>query len=201
MISVSDLSVSYGDRKVIADFSANFESGTISAITGSNGVGKSTLLSAIAGEIKAEGSIAIGRRAIGEYSLKELANIRALAVQNHQYWLAYTVEEILSLGIEKPSQTRRDEIIDALSMRPFLAQSVTTLSGGQLQRIEIARALLRQTPILFLDEPFASQDLAMIAQLIEIFKKARTSGVTIILVAHERSEDLLWCDQVINLNS
>ena len=70
-----------------------------------------------------------------------------------------------------------------------------------MQRVEIARAFLRETPVILLDEPFASQDLESIAKIESLMREARDAGRTVIFVAHERFEDLSWCDQVINLNT
>lgn len=201
MIEIQNLTVGYEDRIVFSNFSATFLPATINAITGLNGSGKTTLLAAIAGDIKArEGSISLSNRGIQSYSQKELSQLRAVAAQNHYYWLPYSVEEILQLGHEEVSPARFSLVVESLAIAPFVKQSVTSLSGGQLQRVEIARALLRETPILILDEPFASQDLESVAKIKEILREARDAGTTVIFVAHERFEDLSWCDQIINLN-
>lgn len=202
MIKVSDLTLSYGERKVIEGFSAEIAPATITAIIGANGSGKSTLLAALAGDIAiASGEIQLDGREIGAYSAKALAQIRAIAVQNHQYWMAYTALEILKLGHDKVSQERVDYLIGKLELSAFLNQTVTTLSGGQLQRIEIARALLRELPLVMFDEPFASQDLKSIGQIQELFLQEKAAGRTVVLVAHARREDLLWCDQIIEIEA
>jgi iron complex transport system ATP-binding protein len=84
-----------------------------------------------------------------------------------------------------------------LEIAEIADQSVLTLSGGQAQRVSIARALVRDTPIYLLDEPFASQDQAMTVKLIEIFRKMRDSGKTIVVIAHLGEVELDWCDQII----
>ena len=201
MIEITNLTVGYGHVVVLENFSATFAPSTITAITGFNGSGKSTLISAIAGDIQPmEGSISINGASLESYSLKELSRIRAVAVQSHYYWLPYTVQEILLLGNEDVIQDKFDSLLEALAITPFLQQSVTTLSGGQLQRVEIARALIRDTPLVLLDEPFASQDLESIARIEALLREARDAGRIVIFVAHERFEDLSWCDQVIDLN-
>lgn len=202
MIEITNLTVSYGHQPVLANFSATFAPSTITAITGFNGSGKSTLVSAIARDIEAaEGSISFNGKSIANYTLKELSKLRAVASQNHYYWLPYSVEEILQLGNDEVSTAAFTSVIEKLAITPFLQQSVTTLSGGQLQRVEIARAFLRETPVILLDEPFASQDLESIAKIESLMREARDAGRTVIFVAHERFEDLSWCDQVINLNT
>jgi ABC-type Mn2+/Zn2+ transport system ATPase subunit len=105
------------------------------------------------------------------------------------------------LGHEDIASERFNYLIEKLGISEYLEQSVTTLSGGQLQRIEIARALLRQLPIVMLDEPFASQDLKSIDAIRELLKEEAAAGRTVLLVAHARREDLSWCDQVIEMSA
>lgn len=202
MISVSNLNLSYGSRQVVSDFSASFEQATITAILGANGTGKSTLIAAIAGDISpASGHITIKEVSIDSMGREELAKLRSVAQQSHHYWMAYTTKEILRLGNEDVAEERFNYLVTKLGIESYLEQSVTTLSGGQSQRIEIARALMRELPILLLDEPFASQDLTSIAAIVELLKEERAAGRTVVLVAHERADQLTWCDQIIELNA
>lgn len=202
MITCSLLSLGYGGRQVVNEFSADFKAGSITAVLGSNGCGKSTLLSALAGDLAPiSGGVALNGKSLDAYTKKELSRLRSVALQSHHYWMSYTTSEILHLGHEDISQERLRYLIDKLGLDSFLHQSVTTLSGGQLQRIEIARALLRENPILLLDEPFASQDLKSIAAITEVLMAERAAGRTIIIVAHARREELSWCDQIIDLEA
>lgn len=202
MISASALALSYGEREVVSDFSATFAKGTITAILGANGAGKSTLIAALAGDIApTRGDLSINGVSIAALTRRELSQLRSLAQQSHSYWMAYTTEEILRLGNDDISQDRFNYLVEKLGATEFLNQRVTTLSGGQSQRIEIARALMRELPIVLLDEPFASQDLKSISAITELLQEERASGRTIILVAHARREELSWCDQVIELNA
>jgi ABC-type multidrug transport system ATPase subunit len=202
MISASALALSYGEREVVSDFSATFARGTITAILGANGAGKSTLIAALAGDIApTRGDLSINGVSIAALTRRELSQLRSLAQQSHSYWMAYTTEEILRLGNDDISQERFNYLVEKLGATEYLNQRVTTLSGGQSQRIEIARALMRELPIVLLDEPFASQDLKSISAITELLQEERASGRTIILVAHARREELSWCDQVIELNA
>lgn len=200
MISVIHLSLAYGDRVVLEDFSATCAEATITAIIGANGSGKSTLLAALAGDIApAAGEITIDGVSIHDMKKSQLSKMRSLAQQSHHYWMAYTTDEILRLGHEAVSEDHFNYLIEKLGISDYLNQSVTTLSGGQLQRIEIARALLRQLPIVMLDEPFASQDVKSISAIIDLLREESAAGRTVLLVAHMRREDLSWCDQVIEI--
>jgi iron complex transport system ATP-binding protein len=202
MISASHLDLSYGERTVLKDFSATFSAGSITAIVGANGTGKSTLLAALAGDlVPSGGDVTVNDQPIASLNRTQLSQLRSLAQQSHSYWMAYTTEEILRLAHGDISDVRFNYLVEKLAITPYLQQRVTTLSGGQSQRIEIARALMRELPIIFLDEPFASQDLKSMDAIIELLQAERAAGRTIVLVAHARSEDLAWCDQIINLNA
>ena len=200
MINIKDVSLSYGTHTVLENFSAEVSGGTITAIIGGNGAGKSTLVSAIAGAIKPNtGSITIDGKDVGALSAQEFASLRSVAQQSHSYWMSYTVAQILGLGHENIVQSRFDKVAKEFGLAEVLQQSITTLSGGQLQRVEIARAFMRDVPIALLDEPFASQDLASQEKLIAIFQEERKKGKTILLVAHRDRSNLEWCDQIIDL--
>jgi ABC-type cobalamin/Fe3+-siderophores transport system ATPase subunit len=202
MISCRELSISYGSRQVVSNLSAQFAAGTVTAVLGANGSGKSTLLAALAGDLAPSGGeIILNERTLSSYNSMELSRLRAMAAQSHHYWMAYKTIEILRLGNEEVSQERFDYLIEKLNINGYLQEPVTTLSGGQLQRVEIARALLRELPLLMLDEPFASQDLASIEAIKGLLLEERAAGRTVILVAHLRREDLSWCDQIIELNA
>lgn len=202
MITASNLTLSYGNRTVLEGFSASFSQGTITAIIGANGSGKSTLLAALAGDLAPlVGEIAFDGKPIKEMKRKELSHLRSLAQQSHQYWMAFTADEILRLGHDQVSEARFNYLIEKLGITQYINQRVTTLSGGQLQRIEIARALLRELPVVMLDEPFASQDLKSISAIQDLLLEESAAGRTVLLVAHARREDLSWCDQIIEISA
>lgn len=202
MIICRDLTLGYRDKKVLEGLNCEISTGSIAVIVGGNGVGKSTLLAAIAGDIALlSGDITLDGRSIDQLSRQQLSLLRSMAVQSHQYWMAFSAREILLLGHDDVPQERIDYLVEKLSLSAFLDQSITTLSGGQLQRIEIARSLMREVPLVLLDEPFASQDLASTEAISRLLIAERSLGRTVVLVAHKSAEDLQWCDQVIDLGS
>ena len=202
MIQVDKVTIAYGEKIVLNDFSVAIAKGSITAIIGPNGSGKSSLLSAISADIPlASGEILIDGRNVREMSFEEMAYLRSFAQQSHTYWMAYSVEEILRLGHDTVAEERFSEIVDALDIRPYIANKITTLSGGQLQRVEIARALMRQSPLVLLDEPFASQDLQSIARIIDLMKSEKSRGTTFVVIAHAQRADLKWADAVIDITN
>ena len=198
MIEISHLSLTRGTRRVISDFSASFQAGTITAIIGANGSGKSTLLSAIAGDLPiTSGTIAIDGTFLSDLALVDQASLRSVVNQDQLFWLAFTVRQVIEMGQDEKTRGRIDHVMTELGIADIAEQSVLTLSGGQAQRVSIARALVRDTPIYLFDEPFASQDRASTEKLITIFKNMRAAGKTLVIVAHLGEVELEWCDQII----
>jgi ABC-type cobalamin/Fe3+-siderophores transport system ATPase subunit len=202
MIRVKELTLQRNNRELFSGLSASFVKGSISAIVGPNGCGKSSLLLALAGDLKPDsGEIFIEDKNLQDLSDLDQSRLRSMALQERTFWLPMTVREVLALGQSDVAIKSIDQVANDLGLTELLNNLVTTLSVGQIQRVEIARTLLRDCPIYLFDEPFAAQDLASKGILIEIFKRLRSSGKTIVLVVHSEVEQLAWCDQVIQLGS
>lgn len=202
IIEIKGLALQRNNRNLFSGLSASFAKGSINAIVGPNGCGKSSLLLALTGDLKPSGgSILIAEKNLQDLSDLEQSRLRSMALQERTFWLPMTVREVLALGQSDQSVNQIEKIAVDLGLTELLDNLVTTLSVGQVQRIEIARTLLRDCPIYLFDEPFAAQDLSSKEQLIEIFKQLRSAGKTIILVAHSEVEKLSWCDQIIQLGS
>ena len=202
MIRVKNLTLQRNNRELFSGLNASFAKGSISAIVGPNGCGKSSLLLALAGDLKpTSGEIFIEDKSLQQLSDLDQSHLRSMALQERTFWLPMTVREVLALGQTNQAVEDIDRVASDLGLTELLKSLVTTLSVGQIQRVEIARTLLRDCPIYFFDEPFAAQDLASKGALIEIFKRLRNSGKTLVLVVHSEVEQLAWCDQVIQLGS
>ena len=199
MIEIKNLSVARGKRTIVDNFSATIAPGSITAITGPNGCGKSTLAQAISGDLKYQsGEITIGGRELQTITLEEQAELRSVVEQNRNYWLSFTAREVISMGQREVDLARIDGVIQRLHITEYADQSVTTLSGGQAQRVELARALIRDTPIYIFDEPLSAQDSQSKARIIEEFQALQRAGKTIIVIAHIDRQALTWCDQIID---
>ena len=202
IIEIKGLTLQRNNRQLFGGLSATITKGSISAIVGPNGCGKSSLLLAITGDLKPSiGSIFIAEKNLQELSDLEQSRLRSMALQERTFWHPMTVREVLALGQSDEAVNQIEKIAADLGLTELLDNLVTTLSVGQVQRIEIARTLLRDCLIYLFDEPFAAQDLASKEKLIEIFKQLRSAGKTVILVAHSEVEKLSWCDQIIQLGS
>lgn len=199
LITIEKVSIIRGGKSVLTDFSASIEPGKITAIIGPNGSGKSSLLGALAGDLPiASGMITIAGRDLKEISVGEQSQLRSVVLQNRNYWLSYSTRELIEMG-QGPSELERVEaVMQRLDMTRFENQSVTTLSGGEAQRVEIARALIRDTPIYLLDEPLSAQDVQSKGRIIAAFEELRDQGRTVLVIAHIDKSSLSWCDQIID---
>ena len=199
LITIEKVSIIRGGKNVLTDFSASIEPGKITAIIGPNGSGKSTLLGALAGDLPIDsGMITIAGRDLKEISVAEQSQLRSVVLQNRNYWLSYTARELIEMGQGPAELARVDAVMKSLDMTRYENQSVTTLSGGEAQRVEIARALIRDTPIYLLDEPLSAQDVQSKARIIALLQELRDQGRTVLVIAHIDKSSLSWCDQIID---
>ena len=192
MITINEITIVRDGREIIYDYSEQIPAGSITAIVGPNGSGKSTLLAAIAGDIApVKGTITIDDLHPILTSPAQLAQIRAVANQNQSYTLGFSVQQIIELA--GPAQ----DVMQALELTSLADRQVTTLSGGEAQRVSIATAIAQKTPVLLLDEPLAAQDIGSRKRIIQLLQKLAEGGVTVVVVAHSDEADLTWADKVI----
>ena len=192
MITINEITIVRDGREMIYDYSEQIPAGSITAIVGPNGCGKSTLLAAIAGEIApSKGTITIDELHPILTSPLQLARIRAVAIQNQKYTLGFTVKQVIEMA--GPSEA----VMQALDLTTLANRQVTTLSGGEAQRVSIATAIAQNTPVLLLDEPLAAQDVGSRRRIIELLQKLADDGVSVVVVAHSNESELTWADKVI----
>lgn len=192
MITIDEITIVRDGREIIYDYSEQIPAGSITVIVGPNGCGKSTLLAAIAGDIAPDkGTITIDENHPILTSANTLAGIRAMAIQNQSFTLGFTVREIVQMGGEA------EDVLEALGLTDIAERLVTTLSGGESQRVAIAQAIAQRTPVLLLDEPLAAQDIHSRKKIIALLQQLADSGTTVVVVAHSTETELTWADKVI----
>ncbi len=187
---VEHLSVHYGAIQGICDLSFSVKRGEIMTLIGSNGAGKSTTLRAISGLVKpSSGRVIYRGSVISDLQPHEIVRQKLCQVpEGRGIFLNLTVEENLDLGAwsVKDKSTYRDDLVHVFDLFPRLKerrkQNAGTLSGGELQMLAIARALMAHPDFLLLDEPSLGLAPQVIEKIFEIIKQINKDGKTILLV-------------------
>ena len=193
-ISFDHVDFSYGDRKIIDDVSFTIPEGTTTAIVGPSGSGKTTLTSLMARfwDVK-KGSVKLGGIDVKDYSLDSLMSNFSMVFQN-VYLFNDSIENNIKFG--KPAASHEEVVAAAKAARchdfimalpdgydTVIGEGGATISGGERQRLSIARAMLKDAPIVILDETTANVDPENEAEL-QAAIEALTGGKTIIMIAH-----------------
>jgi iron(III) transport system ATP-binding protein len=206
-LEVSHLDVKFGDRKVISDLSFSLSSGEIASLLGPSGCGKTTLLRAIAGLLTPSGgTIRLGTQLVGLSSLSLAPHKRSTGYVPQQGALFphLNVARNIAFGIDKKKfsrsqiESRTSEMLELIGMSGYEQAMPTELSGGQLTRVALARALAIKPKMVLLDEPFSALDAHLRNELrADVIALLRSLGATAILVTHDREEALVASDKVI----
>ena len=192
MITIDEITIVIDGREIIYDYSEQIPAGSITVIVGPNGCGKSTLLAAIAGDIAPDkGTITIDEHHPILTAADTLAGIRSMVIQNQNFVLGFTVRQVIEMAGASA------DVMKALELTDIADRLVTTLSGGEAQRVAIAQAIAQDAPVLLLDEPLAAQDIHSRKRIIELLKDLAEQGKTIVVVAHSNETELSWADKVI----
>jgi iron(III) transport system ATP-binding protein len=207
MLKINKLSFSYG-KKILSEISFELIKGEVIGVIGQSGTGKSTLLKLIAGLIDpAEGAIYLeGKLVLGPaYNLLPGHPEIQLVNQDFALDLYHTVEENIREKILYLAKKERDdfvlELLELVELKGLVNQQALNLSGGEQQRLALARALAMEPKIILLDEPFAHSDsrlkLKLSNYLMHLKKIRKTS---IILVTHDGTEVLSLADRIIYID-
>ena len=210
MLNVENLSVGYHKNKpVLQDFSLRVEKGEFFALLGPNGSGKTTLIKSILGKMEySEGMTTIRGKSISSYKTGELAKIAAVLSQEHTVGMDFTVEEIVLLG-RYPYQGKGlfnhygkedykivEECLDQTNTLKFKHTYFSSLSGGEKQRVLLAKALAQQPKLLFLDEPTNHLDVKHTIELLNLLKRLQgKDGLTIVAILHDLNMASLYADR------
>ncbi len=200
---------SYGTTPALQDFTLSLQKGAFYGIAGPNGCGKSTFLDLLVGSKDADaGELVFGGRPVSSYTKRELAKEVALVPQNFSIGFDYSVEEVVLMGrhphIERFSSPtvsdwqRVHESMDAIGIRHFSDRSIMELSGGEKQRVVVARALAQDTPVLLLDEASSNLDIRYSLQIFNTVRRlVDNKGRTVIAVIHNLNFAAAYCDKII----
>jgi iron complex transport system ATP-binding protein len=203
MIDVNNLTYKIGKRNIVDNVSFSIGKGDFVCFMGANGAGKSTIIKLLCNLLTpSSGSIDITQKNIGDYTRKELAALMAYVPQFSPNDIHFSVEEFVATG-RYPHQsafqgvTDEDEEIvewamELTSVRDMRARDISTLSGGEHQRVMIAAALAQDTPILLLDEPTIYLDPKSSMNILELLRQIHAGGTTIAMVTHDINQALMF---------
>jgi iron complex transport system ATP-binding protein len=208
MLSVQALNVAYGDRQVLHDVSLQIEPGQVLALIGPNGSGKSSLIRTLSGVVKPlAGEISVQGKDARTISDSERARLIAVVPQAANLPPAFTVFECVALGrtphlnwlgklgkadLDQIGRALRDSETEALQHR-----RAGELSGGEQQRVLLARALAQACPILLLDEPTAHLDLHHQVGLLGLVRRmAKEQNLAVLIALHDLNLASLYADRL-----
>lgn len=196
-IETKDLVFLYDERVILNDINLKITKGSIITMIGPNGSGKSTLLKNLASTLMPKvGTVLLDNRELKSYPLKELAREVAVVPQNTNIEYDFTVHEIVLMGRNPyvgrfKQETFKDiavvkEAMERTNTWHLRDRSINQLSGGESQRVVIARALAQEPQILLLDEPTAALDMHHQIEILDLLKVLNEEkGVTIIMALHD----------------
>ena len=208
IINVEDLTVAYEDKPVLWDVELNVKKGVLMAIVGPNGAGKSTLIKTMLNLIKpVTGEV----RFYNEKYTKVRNKIAYVPQRGSVDWdFPTTVFDVVEMGrygkvgwlkkVGKIDKEKTKESIAKVGMEEFSDRQISQLSGGQQQRVFLARALVQEAEIYFMDEPFQGVDSKTEKSIVDMLKKLRDEGKTVIAVHHDLQTVKEYFDYVTFIN-
>ena len=185
MIKLLNVNFSYGAEPVLNSFSYEFSSGGFYGVFGANGCGKSTLLKLITGELKPHSGSVFPVYKTVEDRAKNIAFME----QQCPGQIPLSVREVIELGRypwrKSGEKFSLEPILEQLNLTVLQNRSYNKLSGGEKQRVMLARVLAQDTPVLLLDEPFSSLDIGRQHHFYSLLKSLAESGKCVIMVSHD----------------
>ncbi len=207
-IEITDLTVAYQDKPVLWDVDLAVPPATLMAIVGPNGAGKTTLIKAVLGLVKpAAGQVLIHGKAYAE----QRHLVGYVPQRGSVDWdFPTSVLDVVTMGrygelgwFKRPGKTERAAALDALAqvgMADYASRQISQLSGGQQQRTFLARALVQNAQLYFMDEPFQGVDATTERAIVDILKSLRAAGKTVVAVHHDLQTVPEYFDWVTLLN-
>ncbi len=193
LIDINNLTFAYGHKTVIRDLSLTIKKGDFVVVSGRNGSGKSTFVKCLLGiNPVANGVIFFNHEDINYYRKWTEIGYVPQKFDDFNYEFPITVSEILSVSkLHRTSEALKLKLLDEMGILENMNDAINSLSGGQIQRVFIVRAMLNGPRLLILDEPTASIDRKNVEYFRKTVNRLHAEGVTIILISHEQSLDNL----------
>ena len=213
MLEVKNIYCGYNNVNIINNVSFNVHRGEFFCIVGPNGCGKSTLLKAISNIIDYKGVVRLENEDIKKFNRKNLATKLAFMTQNSNIFFPYTIYDTVALGryahlkgilsrLSKKDNEIIEESLKAVGIFDIKDKYINELSGGQLQRVFLARAFAQSPEVILLDEPTNHLDLRYQIEILEYLKVwAKENNKIVIAVLHDLNLVQNFGDRVLMLDS
>ena len=204
MIEIKDISFAYGKQAVLDHVGFTAQSGECVGILGNNGAGKSTLITCLNRiRMPQSGEVIIDGRSVWQMSRNEMARTIGYVAQKNEMNHA-TVFDCVLLGrkpyikwaVSQEDISLCDAVIRRVGLEDFRVRCLDELSGGELQKVMLARALVQQPKVLLLDEPTSNLDPRNQYEMMALVQQiAREQGITVLIVIHDLNLALRYCDR------
>lgn len=209
-LRVENLSVNKSHKPILSAVSFSAPAGAVTGLIGPNGAGKSTLLQALLGQASATGTAHFAEHDLPQMHRRDRARLVAYVEQSAFTEERLTVRDVIALGRipfepawqAKPSHVDQAIVQSALAetgMTAFAERRFSTLSGGEQQRVHLARALAQEPRLLLLDEPTSHLDIRAQLQLLSLLRRKAETGTTIVLALHDLNLASRYCDHLVVL--
>ena len=209
IIEVEDMTVAYGEKPVLWDIDLQIPKGVLMAIVGPNGAGKSTLIKAMLNLIKPISGKVLFEGGSYKENRKKIAYVPQRGSVDWDF--PTTVLDVVLMGryghigwfkrVGKKDKELAEKALEKVEMLEFKDRQISELSGGQQQRVFLARALVQEADIYFMDEPFQGIDAKTEKTLVDILKELRKNGRTVIVVHHDLQTVTEYFDWLCLLNT
>lgn len=208
MVVAEGVGVSLGGERILESVDLTAERGTVTGLVGPNGAGKTTLLRALQAGIKPDdGTIRVANERLQELSTRRAARLVASVPQETALSFDFSVQETIEMGrtphlsrFDTPGREDRvavEEAMQQTQVTQFADRSIQTVSGGERQRVLLARALAQETPVLLLDEPTASLDISHAVETLELLRELVGDGKTAVAAIHDLDLAARFCDRLV----
>jgi len=208
MIEIRSLLCGYGKTEVLKNINLHLKPGELAGILGPNGSGKSTLLLALAGVLPyGSGSIRVSGEEIAGTTARFRAKLMASVPQRSELSFPFKCLSIVLMGrypflsrFGGYSRQDMDKALDAMEQTDTIhlaERMITEVSGGEAQRVIIARALAQETEILLLDEATSNLDVAKKIQIFDLLRRKNAKGATILCAMHDLNLAALYCNRLV----
>jgi iron complex transport system ATP-binding protein len=209
-LAAQGLAYGYPGKPVGRDIDLSLAGGTVLALLGPNGHGKSTLLKTLLGLLPAQGgAVTLGERPLAGLSLTERARALAYVPQSHAGTFAFSVFEVVLMGrtahgglFSAPTAQDRaiaGDMLERFGIAGLAATPYTQISGGERQLVLIARALAQEPRFVILDEPTASLDFGNQGKVMAQIRTLAAAGLGVLFTSHDPNQALRYADEVLLL--